>query len=108
MEPTQLEQILGMAMGSASTLFMSNPQPGTKQVMPQAELLDIAAEERSLIKKLIFHVIGEDEPILIPEKISPIFDEVSEKQAIDAVRGITDALARNSFRRDLRESVEAL
>lgn len=35
------EQILGEMLGEASVLFMSNPLPGTEQVMPTRELQDI-------------------------------------------------------------------
>ena len=38
----KLQEIIGMALGEISALFMSKPIKGTKIVMPSEELLDIS------------------------------------------------------------------
>ena len=49
MNKEQTKEAVFMALGEASALFMSNPQKGTKQTMPDMELSRIGNE---LVEKL--------------------------------------------------------
>lgn len=40
----EIKQLILLALGETSALFMSNPKSGTRQIMPSQELINIAAD----------------------------------------------------------------
>lgn len=61
----QLTEQIMQSLGHSSAIFMSNPLPGTQQVMPEGELtqigMDLFDSVLALISQTVSSVIGENE-----------------------------------------------
>lgn len=57
---SRLDEIIYQTLGEESALFMSNPKPGTKQVMPETELNVLVEKAKQAIKDLMLKIANQN------------------------------------------------
>ena len=85
MKNEDLSEAIFMAIGGVTALFMSNPQPGTEQVMPDRECTRIGYD---LVMKISKMIRASREPFLGYATTGQLLEELSARIEMHATGGL--------------------